>query len=146
MTDGYGCPLGFRKNTNLNQRKKFNYEKASNGQYYRGRIDRANSAGGICASNCDASLYCGTFNDWRPAVTPMVPLGNGHWSKALTLPPGVYEYRLVVDGAWMPDPRAIETVPNPFGGVNSVLKTEELRELTLWAAALKKTSRMHLCL
>jgi hypothetical protein len=53
---------------------------------------------------------------------------------------------LVVDGVWMPDPLAIETAPNPFGGVNSVLKTEEMRELTLWAAALQKTSRMHLCL
>ena len=66
----------------------------------------------------------GTFNDWRPVVTPMVSLGNGRWSKELTLPPGVYEYRLMVDGVWMPDPRAIETAPNPFGGVNSVLKTK----------------------
>ena len=66
----------------------------------------------------------GTFNDWRPVVTPMIPLGNGRWSKELTLPPGIYEYRLVVDGVWMPDPRATETVPNPFGGVNSVLKTD----------------------
>jgi hypothetical protein len=68
----------------------------------------------------------GTFNNWRPTVTPMVPLGDGRWSKDLTLPPGIYEYRLVVDGVWMPDPRAIETVPNPFGGVNSVLKTDYL--------------------
>jgi len=88
----------------------------------------------------------GTFNNWRPAVTPMVPLGDGRWAKELTLAPGVYEYRLVVDGVWIPDPRAIETVPNPFGGVNSVLKTEVMRELTLWAAALQKTSRMYLCL
>ena len=29
---------------------------------------------------------------------------------------------LVVDGEWMPDPRARETVPNPFGGRNSLLK------------------------
>jgi hypothetical protein len=28
----------------------------------------------------------------------------------------------VVDGKWMPDPRARQTVPNPFGGRNSVLK------------------------
>ena len=66
----------------------------------------------------------GTFNDWRPAVTPMIPLGDGRWSKVLILPPGLYEYRLVVDGVWMPDPRATETVPNPYGGVNSVLKTD----------------------
>ena len=38
------------------------------------------------------------------------------------MPPGTYEYCLVVDGQWMPDPLARETVPNPFGGRNSVLK------------------------
>ena len=29
---------------------------------------------------------------------------------------------LVVDGKWTPDPRVTQTVPNPFGGVNSVFK------------------------
>ena len=38
-----------------------------------------------------------------------------------TLTPGTYEYCLVVDGHWMPDPLARESVPNPFGGRNSVL-------------------------
>ena len=64
----------------------------------------------------------GTFNDWRPEATPMIPVGGGRWVKELALPPGDYEYRLVVDGAWMPDPQAKETVPNPFGEMNSVLK------------------------
>ncbi len=64
----------------------------------------------------------GTFNDWRPAATPMVALGEGRWAKDLALPPGSYEYRLVADGEWMPDPAAPKTVPNPFGGVNSVLE------------------------
>ena len=66
----------------------------------------------------------GAFNDWRPGVTPMVSLGDGRWVKELVLPPGVYEYQLVVDGEWMPDPRTSETAPNPFGGMNSVLKVE----------------------
>lgn len=64
----------------------------------------------------------GTFNDWRPGATPMVPIGGDRWVKELALPPGVYEYRLVVDGKWLPDPQAGETAPNPFGGLNSVLK------------------------
>ena len=64
----------------------------------------------------------GTFNDWRPEATPMVSMGDGRWIKELTLPPGVHEYRIVVDGEWMPDPLASETTPNPFGGVNSVLR------------------------
>jgi 1,4-alpha-glucan branching enzyme len=69
-----------------------------------------------------AIAIAGTFNDWRPDVAQMIPLGEGRWLKELSLPPGVYEYRLVVDGAWMPDPRVSETAPNPFGGVNSVLR------------------------
>ena len=66
----------------------------------------------------------GTFNDWRPEATPMVPIGDGRWMKELTLPPGVYEYRIVADGQWMPDPLAREATPNPFGGMNSVLRIE----------------------
>jgi hypothetical protein len=42
--------------------------------------------------------------------------------KETALLPGIYEYCLVVDGQWMPDPLARETIPNPFGGRNSVLK------------------------
>jgi len=65
-----------------------------------------------------------TFNNWHPAATEMVNLGNGRWAKELTLPPGAYEYRIVVDGEWIADPQAKETAPNPFGGVNSVLKVQ----------------------
>jgi 1,4-alpha-glucan branching enzyme len=64
----------------------------------------------------------GSFNEWRPNAAPMIHLGQGRWAKDLALPPGDYEYCLVVDGQWTPDPRAAETVPNPFGGVNSVRK------------------------
>jgi 1,4-alpha-glucan branching enzyme len=63
----------------------------------------------------------GAFNDWRPSSTPMIGLEEGRWVKELALPPGRYEYLVVVDEQWMPDPRAQETAPNPFGGVNSVL-------------------------
>ncbi len=68
-----------------------------------------------------AVLVAGTFNEWRPAVTPMIPIAEGRWIKQLRLPPGRYEYCLVVDGEWMLDPLATESVPNPFGGFNSVL-------------------------
>ena len=67
-------------------------------------------------------FIAGSFNAWHPAVTEMIHLGNGRWVKELKLEPGVYEYRLVVDGEWLADPKALETVPNPFGGVNSVLR------------------------
>lgn len=63
----------------------------------------------------------GSFNDWRPEATPMISLGRGWWVKGLVLPPGRYEYRLVVDGHWLPDLNAPERVPAPDGGINSVL-------------------------
>jgi 1,4-alpha-glucan branching enzyme len=66
----------------------------------------------------------GTFNDWRPEVTQMFPLGDGLWGKELALPHGSYEYLFVADGQWIADPSTKETVPNPFGGVNSVLRVE----------------------
>jgi hypothetical protein len=53
-----------------------------------------------------------------------VPLGDGKWAKELTLPDGRYEYRFVVDGAWVSDPNAREAAPNPFGTANSVLRVE----------------------
>ncbi len=71
-----------------------------------------------------ANTVCvaGTFNDWQADAKPMHPLGGGRWLKETVLPPGDYEYCLVVDGQWMADPLAKDSVPNPFGGRNSILK------------------------
>lgn len=68
-----------------------------------------------------AVFIAGTFNDWKPNTTPLIALGEGRWVKELALPPGRYEYRLVVDGEWINDPAAPEQAPNPHGSCNSVL-------------------------
>jgi 1,4-alpha-glucan branching enzyme len=87
----------------------------------------------------------GTFNDWHAEAKPMHPLGGGRWLNETILPPGTYEYCLVVDGEWMPDPRARETVPNPFGGRNSLLKVASSPEAAHLADAehlpLKNTNQ-----
>lgn len=64
----------------------------------------------------------GSFNDWHPTTKAMHPLGSGYWLEETALPPGTYEYCLVVDGQWLPDPSARESVSNPFGGRNSILQ------------------------
>lgn len=66
-------------------------------------------------------FIAGTFNDWHPAVTPMLAMENGKWVKELSLPPGRYEYRLVVDGEWKCNPAVKEQAPNSFGGFNSIM-------------------------
>ena len=63
----------------------------------------------------------GTFNGWKAERSQMTRQGNGKWAKDLNLEPGTYEYRLVVDGHWQPDPTADHTVMNPFGERNSLL-------------------------
>jgi|GEM_PF-3190125 len=66
----------------------------------------------------------GTFNDWHPTTLPMVDMGLGRWEKEILVPPGTYEYLLIADGRWLPDPECNDTTPNPFGGVNCVRRVE----------------------
>jgi 1,4-alpha-glucan branching enzyme len=67
----------------------------------------------------------GSFNDWKPEMAPLAPAGNGRWVGDLSLKPGRHEYLFVVDGQWMTDPNAKESVQNPFGGRNSILGVSE---------------------
>lgn len=73
----------------------------------------------------------GRSTRWQPEAKTLHPTGCGHWFKETVLAPGTYEYCLVVDGQWMPDPLAGETVPNPFGGRNSILKVTSAFEAHL---------------
>ena len=72
------------------------------------------TANSVCVAGC--------FNHWQPEAQTLHPAGGGRWVEETALAPGTYEYCLVVDGEWMPDPLANEYVLNPFGGRNSVLK------------------------
>jgi len=75
----------------------------------------------LTRSTAQKACIAGSFNDWQPSVTPMIRLDNGRWAKELTLPPGRYEYRFVVDGEWVDDPVATEFTPNSHGTMNAVL-------------------------
>ena len=70
----------------------------------------------------------GTFNQWQPEAKTLHSSGAGNWWKETSLAPGTYEYCLIVDGKWIPDPRARESVPNPFGGRNSILTVADSPE------------------
>ncbi len=73
------------------------------------------------APGARAVFVAGTFNQWHPTATPLQPAGEHLWAVELELPPGVYEYRFIVDGCWQHDPAAAQQAPNPFGSLNSVL-------------------------
>jgi chromosome partitioning protein len=66
----------------------------------------------------------GDFNDWRPEWTDMERNGS-IWRKVLTLAPGRYRYRYVIDGQWLTDPSNPVVEPSPFSGNDSLLVLEE---------------------
>ena len=73
--------------------------------------------------NADAAQsvsVAGTFNNWDTKQLPLKK-NDGAWTAELALPRGRYEYRFVVDGNWVADPNAGESVPNPYGSCNLLL-------------------------
>lgn len=62
----------------------------------------------------------GDFNGWSPAACEMNQRGEV-WQAVVSLAPGRYKYRYVVDGQWQSDPTNPETEPSPFGGYDSVI-------------------------
>ncbi len=44
----------------------------------------------------------------------------------MTLPPGRYEYKFLVDGQWVPDVKAKNSVFNRYGTLNSVIEVQPL--------------------
>ena len=67
------------------------------------------------------ALVAGTFNDWQPQPLKAAK-SPGSFSLTVMLPPGEYEYRFVIDGQWCNDASCPESVPNPFGESNSLLR------------------------
>ncbi|GIX49869.1 MAG: hypothetical protein KatS3mg132_063 [Limisphaera sp.] len=65
-------------------------------------------------------LLVGDFTHWQNAPIPMHKGPGGVWEVTVTLPPGIYHYRFLVDGEWRDDPECTLRVPNPFGSQNNV--------------------------
>jgi len=69
-------------------------------------------------------LVAGTFTDptWGDGALPMSDDdGDGIWTLTITLDPGTYQYKFVVDGTWTVDPKNPNRVDDGQGGLNSVL-------------------------
>ena len=63
----------------------------------------------------------GDFTGWSRGGIPLWDEGDGSWRTLLSLEPGVYEYRMVVDGDWADHDEALDRVDNPYGGENCIL-------------------------
>ncbi len=73
----------------------------------------------------DARLVtvAGSFNGWDPFHTLLRKSGST-WQTSVQLSPGEYEYKFVVDGNWMLDPKNPRRNPDSDNNENSVLIVE----------------------
>lgn len=63
----------------------------------------------------------GEFSGWSRAGVPLSNDGHGVWRTMLSLKPGSYQYRLLINGQWADHEEATTRVENPFGTRNCVL-------------------------
>lgn len=70
----------------------------------------------------------GDFNNWEPDQNVVSRRDGDVIEKVLRLQPGVYQYRLVVDGQWQDDARNPDRMQNLLGGYNSLLRVVEQSE------------------
>jgi 1,4-alpha-glucan branching enzyme len=79
----------------------------------------------LAAPEAQSVFLVGDFNNWDETSHPLKKNSDGTWKINISLTPGRYEYRLLVDGAWQNDPKCMSFTPNPFGQENCILVVEE---------------------
>lgn len=72
-------------------------------------------------SGAKAVSVTGDFSGWSEKGIPMSNGSGDLWEADLVLPPGEYQYRLLVDGRWQDHEEAKKRVANCFGTENCVL-------------------------
>ena len=76
------------------------------------------------ASEAKEAILAGDFNSWDTKKHTMKKDDKGRWTKIVTLAPGRYEYKFLVDGEWQNDPNNDQVVSNSFGTLNNHLTVE----------------------
>jgi chromosome partitioning protein len=73
----------------------------------------------------------GDFNGWQPDRTPMrLNAALGIFEAIAPLGDKPAQYRIVIDGQWMPDAFNPFIAPNPFGGANSIASETHRQQAT----------------
>ena len=77
----------------------------------------------VWAPNAQRVSVIGNFNNWDPAGKKLTDKkGDGVYSTVISLAPGEYEYKFVINGTWYVDPNCKEWRQNSLGTLNSVLR------------------------
>lgn len=74
----------------------------------------------LIAPEAKKVMLAGDFNSWDENSVALKREKKGLWRTDLSLRPGRYEYKFIVDGEWWIDPANSYTVTNAYGNLNSV--------------------------
>ena len=72
------------------------------------------------APNAQNVALVGNFTGWEKNPVPLKKQKDGSWRGAVSLAPGEYQYRFLVDGQWQDDEQCEERRPNGFGQQNCI--------------------------
>ncbi len=76
----------------------------------------------VSAKSGSQVFVAGTFNNWDPTATPLQDtLANGQFKTSLRIPIGTHEYKFVINGLWIMDPKCLEWITNNHGSLNNVI-------------------------
>ena len=76
----------------------------------------------ISAPGAKEVFLVGEFNNWKADESGRMSNSDGTWTKSLTLNPGRYRYRFVIDGSWTEDAKNPLKEVNPFGTLDSFVE------------------------
>jgi 1,4-alpha-glucan branching enzyme len=74
----------------------------------------------LSAPQAQTVLLAGDFTNWQQSPVRLKKLKSGLWKTTVSLAPGTYEYRFIVDGQWQDDPKCTRRNWNRFGVQNCV--------------------------
>jgi chromosome partitioning protein len=79
----------------------------------------------IHAPEANSVKVVGNFSNWTQDPGFVLDRHeDGNWSKEILLPPGVYQYKFLIDGRWVEDQNNPNLVQDPYGGRNAVLEIQ----------------------
>jgi len=76
------------------------------------------------APNAKRVTLAGSFNNWDTKTLTAKKMLKGNWSVKVSLKPGIYEYKFLVDGNWVNDPNCSSCVCNSFGSQNCTISVK----------------------
>ena len=82
----------------------------------------------VCCGADREVQVAGSWNQWTPRDLDLV--GHDTWMLSLSIPPGTFQYKYIIDGVWIHDPSK-KWLLDAEGNVNNVLKVESKLEIVI---------------